>query len=456
MSLIEANSEIVNLAITMKNINIYEFLSSITENAHYNFVSTLTIKHLNILNIIIGSHIHPNDIKNPEFNRFHEFPIIVQKMFTNPLDQLGPDMIEIISNIDELHIFQTLYLCDPLYATSPNPIQLLNILSELQSQYESIKINFDGTISIFHHIKITEARSLKIYSVLKPIIVPFNVEANMIENIIPIINTYSKFNPLVAFIMDCTSYITDKMFVNDPSTNVFFTQSKCLIIDSEIQNIPMITISDISTKFTKDLDMQDNIRYRLIIRWIKDSNCDMQYLPLWRLGYDKDLRLYNAFKYLSEYYKFRKLHIELTGLIKLWTLFSMTCEYTMPKFNNLKHVKCLEPLFGTAIKLNQITFGMFLYLYGEVHFTDHIYYRSGSYLKENMVYFINKYLLIQNPDTISHELSTKSMDEICKLHTINILEGIVIHSPDAIGYYENDKIDRKFLIDLLEAYQIRL
>jgi hypothetical protein len=148
------------------------------------------------------------------------------------------------------------------------------------------------------------------------------------------------------------SYLTSKLFLTNQSPNVFFTESNCLMIDSKIYNVPMLTLADASSSFVKELDERDTMRNIVPIRWITDNDeNDMRKLQYWRSFSDLNINFNNAFIFLSEYYKFRKINIELIAILKIWSLFNTTYEFELRCFRKFSHIESMIKTIDHPTKL---------------------------------------------------------------------------------------------------------
>ena len=187
---------------------------------------------ITVYNIIVGSHMDDMDLleQGDEYKRNHEFPQVVKNILYDPLLQFSPDMMEFISHLDNVVIRQILILIDPMYETKKEYSGL-----ELQTILEDDKFVQD------HKIYHNEFKSTSIKSIVEPIIISENVNEHNIMGMIEQITSYSSKMPVIVNIIDCTSFLLRELFANNSNPYVYISVPNCLLIDDNIQYMPVIT-----------------------------------------------------------------------------------------------------------------------------------------------------------------------------------------------------------------------
>jgi len=452
-----------NLKQIITRLNIKDFFNFLLHNIHTNAAQSHS---LSIVHMVIGANMREPDILNPLCNRTHEFPQIVRKLFTNPNEQVSPELFQEFYHLPEIHIRQTLFLVDPDYERFCEPLQFITELTKLCEFFPIIIDTDTRKISIVHQVQLTDIKFIKIHCHLEIVVIPCEISREIVDETIVMINSFSRFNPIVLYVMDCSSSITNELFVNNTDSAIFLTESKCLLIDSELQNCPTLSVMH-NKKQRKQYDTQEthekqetydstdtqiNTHPRQIfnIRWV-NLHDDMKHLPDWCEISDICMQSKSSYEFLANLLKFRRINIELVGLIKLWTFFNLKLSYTLDdaRYFNI-------PITVEHKDFDYVRFGYFC---KSNHFLDYIIHNCGFWQKYEILYCIknlNKTIrtINNNKDMIPTE--DGNMFKVLTKYAVDIFHELSVYIPEVVGYYEDEMINRKFVVDFIASQKILL
>lgn len=345
---------------------------------------------INVISIIIGASMGYADFHNPEceYKRNHECPAFVNNLLKMPNIQFSPSFIEHIhhNNMETININQYLYLIDPMYSREEQKIP-----HGLVSIYSSVLKN--PIISTNGIIKTDEmlANDIKYNSFLETYIIPDNIDELHIESIIEKFKN-ARINYLLINIMDCTSNVLRKSWVQNTNPYVYIAMPDCLANDNLPMYKPIITF----------YDSPENTG----CRWMN-----------WNL--DKNMAaIYKAFsphtyEFLIHNYKRMVLEKYFIPICKILGRMRISLEY------KLNADRC--------IIFSQMTFPEFKYLWKHEReqFVPLFISFMDSYYKWNYYKFIDNILL--NENTFNEELS---MQKILLSYLEKHLKQLKIFFPD--------------------------
>jgi hypothetical protein len=292
--------------------------------------NTITIYHF-----IIGSKAYENDfaldsLLQSDRPRNHECPKIVENLLFNPDLQLSPDILSNdLKQYKDITIRQILILIDPAYVAKPLPVGLLSVIDGLPLD-----------LTIEHNLE-----NINIKSILEPIIVPCDItEAHVIE-MIKILSIFKSMYPILINIMDCSSNTCTNIYANSISyiggygvgngvgntsissiiNCIHITKPKCLIDDTELQYIPIITFCKDGIERDTNSLFTDN---KLNIRWV---NCkdDLEIIDktISFTVYSNCIYSKNLHNYITRLYKVETFEYSLFLIQKLWGVTTYTSNH---------------------------------------------------------------------------------------------------------------------------------
>ena len=312
--------------------------------------NTITVYHF-----IIGSKACENDfvldsLLQSERPRNHECPKIVENLLFNPDLQLSPDILaDNLKQTTNITVRQVLILIDPSYTSKPNPVGLLSVIDGLPLD-----------LTIEHNLEY-----INIKSILEPIIVPCDITEGHIIELIKSLDMFRSMYPILLNIMDCSSNTCPNIYSNSISSisNIYnyihITKPKCLIDDTELQYIPIIT-------FLKDCDgggiKSDTNSFftynKLNIRWV---NCkdDLQMLSsnITPSMYKYCIYSKHLYNYIIRLFKVETFEYSLFSIQKLWGITTYTSNYII---NYKEHTSNkFEPIKEITINFSKLSFEEF-------------------------------------------------------------------------------------------------
>ena len=393
---------------------------------------------INSITMVTGAFIDTIDALKKDF-RSHEFPVYVKHLFTS-LDtmiskHLLDTMLEKVHSNDVMLVpknistHQILFLIDPNYSSRRlEPLQLIYKLMSIESVTYNIlnqcfynKSNFISNTGEIVYIN----------SKLQVIIVPENIDIQLIKQVVNMNISLNYYYPHLLYVMDCTSMLTQKMYVqqfdsSNRNYNVFYTKSDCLIEDSNIDNVPMITVNG------------ECIDSKIGLRYLNLQQDTIIYYQSKEDDYSR--RCYNFLKMLK---KKEIVSISLVGLYKLWTFFNMKRTY-------------FSKILKIEINCFEIGYVDFLQILKETEFMELLNNCVGIYYSNEIIHAISiiKYTIKKNMNIIR---MNNSMNNICKLAILNILNDLEVLFPDMnIPFYKEDTINRVFVAEFLNSQNIYL
>jgi len=409
----------ISAIITMGLVDLPKYLNDLLEDIN----SKDKPFTINYFHFIIGSFTYPTDYNSApaEFKRNHEFPQIVKNNFYQPELQFSPSMLEFISHIytpdNTININQIVVLIDPSYKQYPRPYGICTELPDLDSQP-----------IVFHSssIDINPLKKIKFNSRLEPVIIADNIHEIGVSKLESIILEYrnSKFPNLIN-IMDCSSNTIRNKWVSNENPFVYIGMPECLLIDSDIQYIPMITF-DNDTKS---------------IRWCNDY-LDEKILNELATVIDVCPVSARTYRFITTQLKYRIIANYLLPIYKLYGRLRVSCAYTMPD--------------GSKYMFSDMTYNQFKYRWESSKFFQNSFLSYfDSYFKSNMIYFINKFTSLSNSentyitDSIGDMLIKMLLINLEKLNQIIPDETCKIPSPHFISHGE---LEMRQLMDSISQY----
>ena len=405
-------------------------------------ISTINTKEITIYHFIIGSKMH-NFISDPDntmqnmYPRNHECPQLVKNLFFNPELQFSPEFYYNLSNHETIIMRQVLFLIDPMYNTYPEIEGFFNVFKD-KMPYLITK----------HTVEHNEFKKTYIVTKIDPIVIPERITEQQILNVLEVINSFGKFAPILVNIMDCSSSTVKELYVNNVSnTNntskrVYITHPDCLIIDTKTQYLPMITLDNISKRFSSNKKVLskeeqeqkqeqsgdgsngyiDNTKL-LCIRW-SNYNEDIRYLE--DLKGIMDICPYSkrTYDFLINNYKDYHCFISLAPICKIWGMTRITKEYEFlfPDSNNVE-----SPI--VKLNLNTMSFKQFA-----SYWTSYEIFRSkilaimDPYFKYNIKKFIDM-LVIKDIKSLNY-YSDNTIVDIIKFEAVEIFTLLKKYFPE--------------------------
>lgn len=301
----------------IEHVNINDLLDYINSNVSTSR-DTFTIYHF-----IVGSYAN---------NSNHECPQIVKNLLFNPEMQLSPLIINDIQNTcgKDIIIRQVLVLIDPEYKGQPLPLGLLSIIGDLPLD-----------LTITHNL---EYLNMNIKSVLEPIIVPNDINEEQIIEILKLLTEFRKYYHIIINIMDCSSNTCNNIYANSIDRSkgidnfIHITNPECLINDSKLQYIPIMTIVDNIIKPEESLFKTKGFS----IRWVNYED-DSQLIDDLNHEYETHRCPYSIIMYNSivTLYKVKTIIYSFASLFKLWGFTTITIDYM---FDEITNISSFQPI----------------------------------------------------------------------------------------------------------------
>jgi len=427
----------------VKTINIENYLDCLLTKINE------TSNMLTTIHTIIGSHVNiPMNIPDGEqqdIELYHEFPMIVNRLFTDPTKQFTAELFNHLLNYTDFNISQVMFLVDPLYSRDKHPSQFIRKMFSLITD-NFANFQFDHTMGkfIMHQRKeISPSHFVNIHSHLEVFIIPDNISIDHVRNAIQMVNTFSQYNPVIMNIMDCSSCVMQPIYVHNTDSDIFVTEPSCTFKDSEPENVPVITL----TKCSVYGGIKDIIVRRLRARWVNLKD-DTEHLPTWRIIGDVCEQTRMAHHFLTNLILNRYINIDLIGVYKLWYLFNLNIEYEYPSH--------IDPTVTKKICFKDIDYMLFSELAKDRKFIDYIIYRTGVYHKEHMIYIIKNYNDVIKTNIYLQSSKFNNMNFVMKQLVLDIFAKLSVNIPGTIGYYEDDMVDLKFLHMFFDSRHVHL
>ena len=319
-----------------------------------NMLSHLEKDSLNIIHLQIGSFMYQ---LNSGFStpRNHEFPKIIELLHNEPFSLIDPFIMDDLE-ASRFEINQISYMIDGAYLNSKN-------------------IN-----GYPHNIELVKNSGK---AILNPVVVQNMISEEKVIELLQFIETL-EYNILVN-IMDFTSYVCKRLFVENQSNKVHITFPSCLANDSKSKYIPCITKANSTT--ISPLPLQLSLQLPLPLpslhskfRWInhRDDNILLKETSLLTISFLDINYFYNMINFLRENRIEFILYNRLLGLYKLWVLMGYSND------NKLTD--------GTIINFSKITYNQFYNLWKtNPEFEEMVVSKIDNYFKENIRAFLNNF-----------------------------------------------------------------
>jgi hypothetical protein len=358
---------------------------------------------INVVSFIIGSYASKVDFENPSnsYSRNHECTSFACNLLQNPVGQLSPSFLEYArqSNTNTININQYMFLIDPMYSKQEHAIP-----HGLASKYPSIMYNPIISVSGFIMQDNLLPSPIAYNSILEPCIIPEDIDEKMIQSIIERFQTIGNGKILIN-LMDCTSYVLRKMWVENNIPNIYLATPDCLARDNTPMYMPVITYSSPSGCADKWSGC----------RWI-NWNLDKDMATLYQLISP------HTYEFIIHNYKRIVLETYFMPICKILSRMRVTKEY---KFQN-----------GTAFRFDKMSFLEFRHLWNHVHveFRDMFISYMDEYYKWNYYKFIS---ILLKDHSITDELS---MQKILLGYLEAHLQQLKVFFPlDSIPDYTNNE-----------------
>lgn len=354
------------------------FISKDTLHEHIDTIITslLTTKQLshipnelsiNIINIIVGSFVCKQDFDNPDQNtpRNHEYPAFVHNLLAKPGSQLSPAFLEHIqqSRITKVNFNQYMFLIDPMYGREEYSVPYGLVSAHPSIMYNPI-ISNSGFIQHDELLHIP----VEYNSFLEACIVPYDIEE---LHVLKMINQFQSLvapnNSLLINIMDCTSNILRKMWMQNNEPNIYLAMPDCLARDNATMYMPVITYTT-QDKYDNH-DFNKGAWSGCGCRWI-NWNLDKDNAPVFQLFSP------NTYQFLINNCKRQTLETYFIPISKMLGRMRVSIEY------NLKN--------GITFRFNKMTFQDFKDLWQNHHseFSQLFISFMDGYFKWNYCKFI--------------------------------------------------------------------
>lgn len=203
---------------------------------------------INVVSIIVGSFVNMVDFDRGMLDipsqqdpyhppRNHECSAFVRNLLQNPGSQFAPAFLEHLwqNKMDTININQYMFLIDPMYSQEQNTIP-----NGLASVFPSILHNPIISTNGFIVNDALLPAPIIYNSFLEPYIIPHDVDEVCVDNIIAQFQTLGSSSLLIN-LMDCTSNILRKLWVQNTNTNVYLAMPDCLAKDNTPMYMPVIT-----------------------------------------------------------------------------------------------------------------------------------------------------------------------------------------------------------------------
>lgn len=402
-----------------KEIKINDLLKYIISNIN---VNVITVYH-----IIIGAKMYkfiddPSQSMQNTNPRNHEFPKIVKNLFINPDKQFSPELYYNLSNFANITINQVVLLIDPMFKKYK---QIEGFDYEMSLLFNNLP---DELIKI-HNINHNDFKNTIITTKIEPIIIPDSINEQQITNLIEIIDSFGRFCPMLLNIMDCSSNTIRKLYADNSSNTskrIYITHPNCLIIDGEMQYLPIITLDSISKNFNNSiLNEEQSINQNLSIRWTNYEEDSKLIIDLQNI---LDVCPYsnNTLNFIFASYKEFHLNISLVGICKLWSITRITKEFEFetPDSNN-----SLLPI--TKFTFSTLPFKLFIkYWNSYKNFRDILTFKLfDNYYIHNVVKFINIMIEKYKNYEEHNNLIIYGIDDILKIEAYEIFSNFKKYFP---------------------------
>jgi hypothetical protein len=416
----------------------------------------------------------PDNTMQNQYPRNHECPQFVKNLFFNPDLQFSPEFYYNLSNHETIIIRQVLFLIDPMYNTYP----------EIEGFFDVFKGKMPYLITK-HTVEHNEFKKTYIVTKIDPIVIPERITEQQILNVLEVIDSFGKFTPILVNIMDCSSNTVKELYVNNTSNRVYITQPNCLLIDTQTQYLPMITLDNIKKRFdsngkvvsqeeqtSSDIYNSNNI---LCIRW-SNYNKDNGYLE--DLHGIADICPYSkrTYDFLITNYKDFQCNNSLVAICKIWSLTRVTKEYEFMRMNKgsfeqppLNYTGFVRMNPGVATELhieadiikinfNTVSFQLFaLYWNSYKTFRDMVLEVMDPYFKHNIKKFID--IVVKKYDGHSNQFLVRyNIVDILKIEAFEIFKLLDKYFPeDKITFATTENsISLPDIAEYVKAYGICL
>lgn len=331
---------------------------------------------INIWHFIIGAYTSPMDFMNPLVlnPRNHECPQLVKNLMHQPGLQFSPAIIETFtqSGFQGVNIRQHLVLIDPMYSQKGIPIFV-----GLHSVYPDFTTN--ASITNEGVINTDSGARIKYVTTLEPVIIPCDVTESNVLDFIHHITSHQTPKPdhnpnltLLINIMDCTSHVMRRTWIDNDRANIYIPMPNCLTNDADIAHLPIIT-SD-----------QDGIRW---CNYKRDEDLVSVYEAI----------APNVHAFLINQYRHIIAGVYLLGWCKVSSRLRVTREYTLTD--------------GVRFKFNEISIADFAVLWKKLEFQTVFMEYMDYFFAANIRRFINELLDAMHTPLLAH-LVVANMQEV--------------------------------------------
>lgn len=400
--------------------------------------NTITIYHF-----IIGSKSYEYDFSSESIKkqiyrpRNHECPKIVENLLFNPDLQLSPDILKNESNkYKDINIRQIIFLIDPSYISLPNPVGLLSVINGLPSD-----------LTIEHNLE-----NINIKSSLEPVIVPCNITEQHVLELIKSLEMFRSIYPMLINIMDCSSNTCPNIYsdnIGNIDNWVYITKPKCLIDDTDLQYIPMLTFYDSLCNSIESESLF--INNKLNVRWINwkdDSIVINKMTPAFYLNCIYSQNLYN---FIIRIYRVETFEYSLFSINKLWGITTYTSNHTINyKENTFSKFEISKDII---INFSKLTFEEFAKYWKCKGFRD---LSPFNYDYDFIIFckFINNFIAkYSNGIGYSYLGLNPSIVDFLKIEAFEIFTELVEYFPSDIKYISSNyqtisrESIKKYLLD---------
>lgn len=427
-------------------------------------ISTINTKEITIYHFIIGSKMHhfvsdPDNTMQTLHPRNHECPQLVKNLFFNPEIQFSPEFYYNLSNHETIIIRQVLFLIDPMYNTYP----------EIEGFFDVFKGKMPYLITK-HTVEHNEFKKTYIVTKIDPIVIPDRITEQQILNVLEVIESFGKFTPILVNIMDCSSSTVKELYATNTSNRVYITHPNCLIIDTQTQYLPMITLDNIKQRFyinssngivssqeeqsSSDIYNSNDI---LCIRW-SNYNEDIGHLD--DLHGISDICPYSkrTYDFLITNYKDYHCNNSLVAICKIWSLTRVTKEYGFVRIKPDVATELHIESDMIKINFNTVSFQLFaLYWNSYKTFRDMVLEVMDPYFKHNIKKFID--IVVKKYDSHSNQFLVRyNIVDILKIEAFEIFKLLDKYFPeDKITFATTENsISLPDIAEYIKAYGISL
>ena len=206
--------------------------------------------------------------------------------------------------------------------------------------------------------------NINIKSILEPIIVPCNISEKHVLELIKSLELFRTIYPMIINIMDCSSNTCPNIYsdsIGSIDNWIYITKPKCLIDDSELQYIPMLTVynelndlnisgssiafanivtsvaapSVASSSAAPSAPIAPNVfelgslftYNKLNVRWINYKDDSIIINNISNAIYTNCIYSKNLYDYVSRIYKVETFEYSLFSINKLWGITTYTSNY---------------------------------------------------------------------------------------------------------------------------------